>query len=174
VFAFLSGLYFRGKLTYANHFASPPDSVGGVWVITPGAGLLPPDHPVIHQRLCQFASVSIDITDQRYVQPLLVHSQRLKHEIGNDTDVILLGSIASKKYTEILSQVFGERLLFPEEFVGRGDMSRGGLMLRCVDDDRELRYTQAQGAVRTGTRPPRLIPRVVSKVQPRNISDQFT
>ena len=31
VFAFLSGLYFRGKLAYARAFARPPGGVPGVW-----------------------------------------------------------------------------------------------------------------------------------------------
>src|SRR3954453_5322588 len=41
VFAFLSGLYFRGKLAYANAFAA-----GAAFVITPNRGLLPVDHPI--------------------------------------------------------------------------------------------------------------------------------
>jgi hypothetical protein len=51
-----------------------------------------------------------------------------------------------------------ERLLFPAEFVGRGDMSRGGLMLRCVDQRTELSYVPVQGAMRRGARPPKLPP----------------
>src|SRR5215210_2982506 len=48
LFSFVSGLYFRGKLTYARRFAQPPDRsnavVGaGVHVITPNAGLRSPD-----------------------------------------------------------------------------------------------------------------------------------
>ena len=47
VFAFISGLYFRGKLTYAMRFAAPPEADNpdssiagtGVYVITPNAGL---------------------------------------------------------------------------------------------------------------------------------------
>ena len=51
VFAFVSGLYFRGKLTYANRFAEPPEFarpiVGrGVHVITPNAGLRTPETQV--------------------------------------------------------------------------------------------------------------------------------
>jgi hypothetical protein len=55
--------------------------------------------------------------------------------------------------------VFDGRLLFPAEFVGRGDMSRGGLMLRCVDERAELTYVPVRGAVRRGMRPPKLPPR---------------
>ena len=53
-------------------------------------------------------------------------------------------------------RVFGRQLLFPREFVGRGDMSRGGLMLRCVREGRELEYVALDGAARHGSRPPRL------------------
>src|SRR4051812_15429544 len=45
-FAFLSALYFRGKIAYARHFAAPPPGMpGGIFVITPGFGLVPPDWP---------------------------------------------------------------------------------------------------------------------------------
>jgi len=48
--------------------------------------------------------------------------------------------------------------VFPPAFVGRGDMSRGGLMLRCVDSGIELEYAPIAGATRNGRRPPRLEP----------------
>ena len=73
--------------------------------------------------------------------------------------VVLLGSVASGKYVEPLTEVFGERLVFPAEFVGRGDMSRGGLLLRSVADGRELDYVPLEGAARHGPRPARLSPR---------------
>jgi hypothetical protein len=69
---------------------------------------------------------------------------------------VLLGSIASDKYVDLLLEVFGERLLFPAEFVGRGDMSRGGLMLRCATAGVEMSYLPVAGAKRHGPRPPRL------------------
>ena len=59
---------------------------------------------------------------------------------------------------EALLSVFGERLTFPLDFVGRGDMSRGGLLLRCVRAERELTYVPVSGAVRHGPRPPKLTP----------------
>jgi hypothetical protein len=71
---------------------------------------------------------------------------------------VLLGSIASGKYADVLLEVFGTRLKFPVSFVGRGDMSRGGLMLRCVAAGQELEYVPVAGAVRHGPRPPRLTP----------------
>jgi hypothetical protein len=41
--------------------------------------------------------------------------------------VALLGSIATDKNLSVLTDVLGRRLRFPREFVGRGDVSRGGL-----------------------------------------------
>ena len=72
---------------------------------------------------------------------------------------MLLGSVASAKYADLLAPVLGARLLFPSDFVGRGDMSRGGLMLRCVAEGRELPYVRLVGAQRHGPRPARLSPR---------------
>ncbi|HZR79270.1 MAG TPA: hypothetical protein VFA58_08675, partial [Chthoniobacterales bacterium] len=40
VFTFLSGLYFRGKIAYANTFARRSDGGCAVFVITPTRGLV--------------------------------------------------------------------------------------------------------------------------------------
>ena len=71
---------------------------------------------------------------------------------------MLLGSIASPKYVDILTAIFGERLQFPIAFVGRGDMSRGGLLLRHASDGVELDYVPVLGASLHGARPPKLPP----------------
>jgi hypothetical protein len=164
VFSFVSGLYFRGKLAYARRFSSPPDPsdpviAGGVLVITANAGLRAADVFVTRDSLRQFAGEPIDIENARYRRPLEHSARALLEAVGPDCDVVLLGSVASGKYVEVLLPIFGERLLFPASFVGRGDMSRGGLMLRCVDSGDELDYMPIAGAVRQGKRPPRLAPR---------------
>jgi hypothetical protein len=66
-----------------------------------------------------------------------------------------LGSIATGKYVDVLLASFRDRLRFPSEFIGRGDMSRGGLMLRCAVDRHELSYIAVAGAIVNGKRPPR-------------------
>src|SRR6185295_18728316 len=71
---------------------------------------------------------------------------------GGQWDVVLLGSIATGKYVDVLLDVVGERLLFPTEFVGRGDMSRGALLLRAARSEVELGYAPVAGAVRRGPR----------------------
>jgi hypothetical protein len=163
VFAFLSGLYFRGKLAYGRAFARPPDTASpmsgaGVFVITPTAGLRSVDTLVTIGALRAFASVDIAIDNPRYRKPLETSARAIADDIGPDCRVVLLGSIASPKYVDVLQAIFGERLLFPADFVGRGDMSRGGLMLRCVSSGAELQYVPVAGAIRNGKRPPRLEP----------------
>ena len=163
VFAFISGLYFKGKLAYALEFARPPEPgteiVGsGALVITPTAGLRPVETGITIDALRAFGQVDIAANDPRYRNPLVASAKALNEEIGPECEVVLLGSIASAKYVDVLLDVFGERLLFPIEFVGRGDMSRGGLLLRCVRAGEELTYVPVKGAVRHGPRPPKLAP----------------
>lgn len=163
VFAFVSGLYFRGKLAYARRFAAPPDGgspiVGdGVHVITPDAGLWPAGRPVTLTDLRRFRGDRIAPDNPRFTGPLARSSRVLLRELGPDCEVVLLGSIASPKYVDVLLDVFGDQLQFPLDFVGRGDMSRGGLLLRQVADGVELVYGPVRGAVRSGVRPPKLPP----------------
>ena len=159
VFSFLSGLYFRGKLAYARAFATPPQGVAGAYVITSSRGLLPVDTAVTADDLRAFGEVDIESTDVRYRQPLQRTARELLRAAGN-SEIVLLGSVASGKYVDVLLEMFGSWLTFPQEFVGRGDMSRGGLMLRCVDENRELTYVPVVGAVRNGKRPPKLARRI--------------
>jgi hypothetical protein len=156
VFSFLSGLYFRGKLAYAQAFAVPPAGLTGVYVITPNEGLRPADELVDLARLRGFAQVDIDADDARYHRPLRRDARRLAALLGRGDEVVLLGSVATGKYVDPLTDALGERLRFPGNFVGRGDMSRGGLLLRSVRDGRELDYLPVAGAVRRGSRPARL------------------
>ncbi|HEY7037576.1 MAG TPA: hypothetical protein VID28_01935 [Methylomirabilota bacterium] len=156
VFSFLSGLYFRGKLAYAEAFAAPPPGRPGVYVITPSEGLRLHDEPTDLARLQRFARVDIDADDARYHRPLRRDARALAEILDAACEVVLLGSVATAKYVDPLADALGDRLRFPAEFVGRGDMSRGGLLLRCVQAGRELRYVPVTGAVRHGPRPARL------------------
>jgi hypothetical protein len=156
VFAFISGLYFRGKAAYSNAFASPPPGAPGSLVITAGRGLMPPETVIGLNDLLRITGIPIDLAEPRYRNPLVRDAQQLYKTIGPDCDLVLLGSIATAKYLEPLWEIFGSRLLFPSEFIGRGDMSRGGLMLRCARDGKELEYVPAFSALRRGKRPPKL------------------
>jgi hypothetical protein len=163
VFAFVSGLYFRGKLTYAMRFAAPPELdnpvIGcGVHIITPNAGLRGPDTYVTRRALQAFATGDVHHANERYRRPLERDARALLREIGAECDIVLLGSVASPKYVDVLTRIFGERLRFPIDFVGRGDMSRGGLLLRKAREGVELPYAPVRGAVLHGARPPRLPP----------------
>jgi hypothetical protein len=163
LFSFMSGLYFRGKLTYARRFARPaePDNpiVGsGIHVITANAGLRIPDTLVTRAAVQAFGRGEIDADNASYRRPLEASARALLAEIGPECDVVLLGSIASPKYVDILTGIFGARLQFPVAFVGRGDMSRGGLLLRHASDGVELEYGPVLGASLHGARPPKLPP----------------
>jgi hypothetical protein len=157
-FAFLSGLYFRGKLAYALAFGRRPEGATSAFVITTDRGLMPTDVSVTRNDLLAFADVDLALAEERYVAPLERHVEQLIAETSDDTQFVLLGSIATGKYADTLTRLLGERLLFPAEFVGRGDMSRGGLLLRQVDEGRELTYIPVLGATRHGKRPPKLSP----------------
>jgi len=160
VFAFLSGLYFRGKLAYARAFAAPPPGAPGVVVITTNEGLRAPSFPVTVARLRRYARGDIDLRDPSYRRPLERDARLVAAAAGPDCEFVLLGSVATGKYVDLLLKVFGPALRFPADFAGRGDMSRGGLLLRCVDAGRELEYVRLDGgAPRHGPRPPRLAPR---------------
>ena len=159
VFIFLSGLYFRGKIAYANAFARPARGTPGVLVITPTRGLIGAATRISLDDLREFAAVDIHEHDPRYRLPIERDARRLATKLPAQSEVILLGSIATGKYVDVLLASFGDRLRFPAEFVGRGDMSRGGLMLRCAADGQELSYIPVAGAIVNGKRPPKLAPR---------------
>jgi hypothetical protein len=155
-FSFMSGLYFRGKLAYARRFAHPPGGLAGALVITSNRGLVPADTPVGPEDLRALAEIEIRTTEPRYRTPLLADLDRLR--AVPDLDPVLLGSVATGKYVDVLVEALGERLRFPAAFVGRGDMSRGGLLLRAARSGQELEYVPVLGAERRGPRPPRLEP----------------
>jgi hypothetical protein len=152
IYSFISGLYFRGKVAYSTAFGE----IESTLVITPGAGLLRPDTVISCEELRHLASIDIHQDEPRFRGPLERDAQLLARSSEPDSQFILLGSIASAKYLDPLLECFGERLVFPAEFVGRGDMNRGGLMLRSAQAGIELEYIPARGATRRGHRPPRL------------------
>jgi hypothetical protein len=155
VFEHTSSLYFRGKRAYARAFAAAPPGVEGAWVITTDRGLVPMDTPVTPSILREMASVPIDPAEPRYRGPLVASALDLRDRAGPACEAVLLGSLATAKYLDPLREAWGDALVVPEAFVGRGDMSRGGLMLRAVADRSELTYMVARGPM-AGTRPPRL------------------
>ncbi|MBV9671801.1 MAG: hypothetical protein JO076_03125 [Verrucomicrobia bacterium] len=157
-FSFMSGLYFRGKLAYARAFARTPSGQPGVLIITSNRGLVPASTMTTPEELRAYAEVPIDTCDERYTRPLIQDGLALAATCSNGCSVVLLGSIATRKYVDHLLPIFENNLLFPREFVGRGDMSRGGLLLRRVAENRILTHIPVAGALRHGGRPPRLAP----------------
>jgi hypothetical protein len=147
VFSFVSGLYFRGKAEYARTFARGAGGEPRALVISAGGGLLSLDEPVTLARLAGWANVAIHEDNPHFTAPLYRHASGLLEAHGPDARFVLLGSVGTKKYVRPLLEVFGERLLFPREFLGRGDMSRGALLLRAVRERRELEYARVQDEV---------------------------
>jgi hypothetical protein len=143
-FTFVSPLYFRGKLAYASAFSRQAGlGVSTVFLITPSRGLQPPETVV---TLAEFQAITGDYISARnpgYRDPLERDLRALSERIVSDLRVVLLGSIATKKYLPLLLHVFGERLLIPRKFVGLGNMSRGALLLQCLRQGRELEYIPA-------------------------------
>lgn len=159
VFTFLSGLYFRGKIAYATAFSRPAPGIPGVFVITPTRGLVGANTRIRLGDLREFAAVDIHSEDPRYRAPIERDARVLAKKLPARSEIILLGSIATGKYVNVLLASFGDQLRFPADFIGRGDMSRGGLMLRCAVDRQELPYIAVAGATVIGKRPPKLVPR---------------
>ncbi|HUC41349.1 MAG TPA: hypothetical protein VMR92_10975 [Gemmatimonadales bacterium] len=149
VFAFMSSLYFRGKLAYATRF-------GHAYVIAPGRGLLPADVLIRIEDLRRMATVEVDEALPAFRDPLVRDATAIANNLGAEDRVVLLGSVATDKYVGPLLDVFGERLYFPPTFAGRGDMSRGGLLLRCARAGTPLDCVPLRGAVRHGPKPPKL------------------
>ena len=146
VFSFLSGLYFRGKLKYALTFAPRVEGTCLCLVITPDRGLVLPGTRVTLEDLRQMGEVDVDAKNPRYREPLTRDTARLADALPPEAEVVLLGSVATDKYIEPIGGILGERLFVPAEFVGRGDMSRGALLLRCARSGEELSYIPVDDA----------------------------
>ncbi len=146
-FAFMSALYFRGKIAYARRFAVPSPLIGGdgIFIITSGYGLVPPDWRITEERMKRMRRIDIDVDARSYVKPLRDHAQLIARALEEEGDaaaeVVLLGSVATGKYVDVLWPILGQRLRFPSAFAGLGDMARGGLMLRAARLGTELTYT---------------------------------
>ena len=136
-FAFMSALYFRGKIAYALHFTE----IENIYVIAPGFGLVPPDWRINEERMKVLRRTPVDAGKRTYRKPLERDALIIAKQLDRDAQVVLLGSVATGKYVDVLRPIFGDRLRFPSAFAGLGDMSRGGLMLRAVRANRELEYT---------------------------------
>jgi len=158
-FSFMSGLYFRGKVAYAKAFGRRVDPGPSAFIITPTRGLQPPDVLVDRNVIEEFAALDVAHDEPRYRDPLVADARALAAALAGDARVVLLGSVATAKYLDVLASTFQSRLYFPSAFIGRGDMSRGGLMLRSASSGEELEYVALSAATtRRGPRPPKLAP----------------
>src|SRR5258706_2708126 len=102
LFTFVSGLYFRGKLTYARRFAHPPEPghavVGdGVHIITPNAGLRSPDTRVTDAAVRAFGRGDVDASNARHRPPLEASARALLADLRPDCSVRVPCRIAFPK-----------------------------------------------------------------------------
>jgi hypothetical protein len=147
-FSFMSALYFRGKMAYARRFAAAwpeaPEQPASILVIAPGFGLVPPEWPLDLARLRKLARTPVDPASRAYSAPLRRQARELAQRVPAAARIVLLGSIATGKYLDLLVPILGERLLFPRAFAGTGDMRRGALMLRAAASGEELEYAECE------------------------------
>lgn len=143
VFTFVSGLYFRGKRAYAQHFGRA-NAKPGAYVMTAGGGLCTLNEPVTLARLEGWQHVSVSEHNPHFTAPLIRQTCELADQLGPGARFVLLGSLASRKYVVPLSEALGDALHFPPRLTGLGDMSRGSLLLRCVAANEELDYEPLQ------------------------------
>ena len=150
VFSFLSGLYFRGKLEYARAFSEPGEREGGVYIITMTDGLVAPDARISARDLERYAQcVDGAATASRALEKTALD---LARRLSADADVVLLGSVSTGKYTDLLAPIFGDRLLFPREVLHIGQLARGALFLRRAREGPELEYVPVGEIIRVGRR----------------------
>jgi hypothetical protein len=135
VFSFVSGLYFRGKLAYASRYGGAADQI---LVITTNRGLLPVGTMICADDLRALGTGDISLRDETYRQRLARDVARLE-----GSRIVFLGSIATRKYLEVLGDALGDRLVVPRAFQGMGDMSRGSILLEAARLGQELPYMPA-------------------------------
>src|SRR5437763_3836997 len=92
-FAFMSALYFRGKIAYALHFAGAENT----FVIAPGFGLVPPTWTLDEERMKKMSRTDVDVKDRTYVKTLRDTAKKLASTLDSEAEVVLLGSVASGK-----------------------------------------------------------------------------
>lgn len=146
VFSFVSSLYFRGKAAYAKQFGHAAWGGESAFVMTAGGGLCTLETRVTKQRLEAWQRVQVSDRNPHFTAPLVRHASELLDRADAEARFVLLGSVASTKYVRPLLEVFGSRLLYPVQFGGLGDMSRGALLLRAVRDAKELEYASVGGS----------------------------
>lgn len=138
VFSFVSGLYFRGKLAYASRFGGAAEQI---LVITTNRGLLPVNTLLRSDDLRDLGTGDISLRDETYRRTLARDVERLM-----GSRIVFLGSIATRKYLEVLGNALGARLVVPRAFQGMGDMSRGSILLEAARLGQELPYIPAGDA----------------------------
>ena len=137
VFSHISTLYFRGKVTYSRHFAGEL----GTRIIVPGFGLVAPDWRLDLERARRISECPVDPSRSDYREPLERDIRELAENESAPERVVFLGSLATRKYLDVLVPLLGSKLHYPTVFLGCGDMRRGSLLLKATEADAELDYS---------------------------------
>src|SRR5688500_3556149 len=87
LFSFVSGLYFRGKMTYAGVFGSASEA--SAFVISQGEGLRALSERVTVERLRRWGSTPIDADNPRFTEPLLEDAATLELVHDRETRFVL-------------------------------------------------------------------------------------
>ena len=95
LFSFISSLYFRGKLAYAEAFSHSATGFPGTLVITTSRGLLPPDTVITLDDLLEMSAVPIDPGDHSISGPPLPGCAWASSRSTGWFSGVLLGSIAN-------------------------------------------------------------------------------
>ncbi len=135
IYTHISTLYFRGKLAYGLHFGGE----AATRVVVPGYGLELPSWQVDLSRAREICACPVDPQNAGYREPFARDVEALA--ASSDGPVVFLGSLATRKYLDVLVPILGKRLHHPVDFLGCGEMRRGSLLLRAVDADAELEMT---------------------------------
>ena len=142
-FTFMSSLYFRGKIGYARHFAAPPPELAlgsrttASWSSLPASGWCRRACRITPEEMKKLRRTPVDLKSRAYCAPMKKHVEQLR-DLAPDG---LGGAPGQRRDRQVRGPAAAgprDRLLFPRDFAGAGDMKRGGMMLRAVREDREL------------------------------------
>ena len=147
------------QATYASRFGRPPPSLPPALVITPTRGLQSPSLPISRSLIEEFASLDW----HRPTRAFWIRSSRVRVSFVHRSSQRCAWSCSGASRRAGTSSRWRASSRagcnYPAEFVGRGDMSRGGLLLRHAEEGRELDYVPlAAGLTRHGAKPPKLPP----------------
>ena len=108
--------------------------------MTSGLGLMSAGVAVDRDLVLQMGAAPLDPGSEG-LAALAPSIKRLAGGLETGRRVVFLGSLNPRRYLAALLPVLGDRLFAPARFKSMGQMQRGSLLLRCVQEDQELEYS---------------------------------